>query len=162
MNFANFLRAPSSHAHDSEIRAEAVACLRESLALCEHTNNVRLKQKVLMNLINMASVQGGNQFVPPAEAEELRSRPNHLSVKTGREPDTRCVICQDLLVKDAAGDGGLGEAGSNTGLSAVRVLRCGHQFHPGCLEPRDLVPNDINAIKPGVPYLQEVIYSLVC
>ena len=68
-----------------------------------------------------------------AEAEALRSRLNHLSVQTGRDPDASCVICQDLLVKDAAGDGGMGEAESNTGLSAVRVLHCGHQFHVGCL-----------------------------
>ena len=110
-----------------------VACLREALALCEHTNNVSVKQDVLRNLINMSSGLVGYQAVSSAEADALRSRLNHLSVQTGRDPDTSCVICQDLLVKDAAGDSGPGEAGSDTGETAVRVLRCGHQFHQGCL-----------------------------
>jgi len=39
---------------DSDGTAEAEACLREALALCEDTDNVLLKQMALRDLANMS------------------------------------------------------------------------------------------------------------
>jgi len=116
--------------------AEAEACLREALALCEDADAVMLKQDILTGLVNMSGRP--DQPVGPAEATALRSRLNALYAQAGRNHDTSCTICLETLEqsdggadKDAADDGGRGADGYTN--SAVFVLGCGHQFHRGCL-----------------------------
>ena len=116
--------------------AEAEACLREALALCEDTDDVSLKQTVLRDLINMSGLP--DQPVKMAEAAALRSRLNALYAQAGRNHDTSCTICLETLEqsdggaeKDAADHGDRGADGYTN--SAVYVLNCGYQFHRGCL-----------------------------
>jgi len=120
----------------SDEMAEAAACMREALELSEETDDVGLKQMVLINLANMS----GRPDLPvrPAEAVVLRSRLNALYAQTGRSTDTSCTICLELL-EMPSGDAEYGAA-DDSGRdadgyinSAVRVLECGHQFHRGCL-----------------------------
>ena len=125
----------SGEAPGSDRTAEAEACLREALAICENTDAVLLKQGVLRHLANMSGRP--DQPVRPAEAAAFRSRLNALYVQAGRDPDTSCTICLELLEQpagdadqDAIGDGGGGANGYIN--SAVSVLHCGHQFHRGC------------------------------
>jgi len=120
----------------SDGTAEAEACLREALALCEDMDNVSLKQTVLRRLANMSGRP--DQPVRPAEAEALRSRLNALYAQAGRNHDTSCTICLETLEqpdggveKDAADDGGRGADGYTK--LVVFVLYCGHQFRRGCL-----------------------------
>jgi len=120
----------------SDGTAEAEACLREALALCEDTDNMLLKQTVLRDLANMSGLP--DQPVGPAEAAAFRSRLNALYAQAGRNHDTSCTICLEPLeqpvggeVQDATGDGGRWANGYTN--SAVCVLDCGHQFHRGCL-----------------------------
>jgi len=120
----------------SDGTAEAGACLREALALCEDTDDVLLKQSVLRHLANMSGRP--DQPVRPAEAAKLRSRLNALYAQAGRNHDTSCTICLETLEqsdggaeKDATDDGDCGADGYTN--SAVFVLHCGHQFHRGCL-----------------------------
>ena len=120
----------------SDRTAEAEACLREALALCEDTECVALKQRVLRHFANMSGRP--DQPVRPAEAAALRSRLNALYAQAGRNHATSCTICLETLEqpdggveKDAANDGGRGADGYTN--SAVFVLYCGHQFHRGCL-----------------------------
>jgi len=120
----------------SDGTAEAEACLREALALCEDTDNVLLKERVLCHLANMSGRR--DQPMGPAEAAALRSRLNALYAQAGRNHDISCTICLETLEqsdggaeKDAAYHGGRGADGYTS--SAVFVLRCGHQFHRGCL-----------------------------
>jgi len=120
----------------SDGTAEAEACLREALALCEDTDAVLLKQRVLRHIANMSGRP--DQPVRPAEAAALRSRLNALYAQTGRNHDTSCTICLETLEqsdggaeKDAADHGDRGADGFTN--SAVLVLKCGHQFHRGCL-----------------------------
>jgi len=120
----------------SDGTTEAEACLREALALCADTNAVLLKQNVLRHLANMSGQP--DQPVRPAEAAALRLRLNALYAQAGRNHDTSCTICLETLEqsdggaeKDAADDGDRGADGFTN--SAVFVLRCGHQFHRGCL-----------------------------
>jgi len=120
----------------SDGAAEAEACLREALALCEDLDAVLLKQWVLRHLANMSGRP--DQPVRPAEAAALRSRLNALYAQAGRNHDTSCTICLETLEEsncgaetDAADDGDRGADGFTN--SAVFVLVCGHQFHRGCL-----------------------------
>jgi len=76
----------------SDGTAEAEACLREALALCEDTDNVALKQRVLSHLANMSGRP--NQPVKPAEAAALRSRLNALYAQAGRNHDTTTPAAQ--------------------------------------------------------------------
>jgi len=116
--------------------AEAAACLREALKLSEETDDMSLKQHVLLVLANMSGRP--DQPVGPAEAAAFRSRLNALYAKAGRNHDTSCTICLEALEQpdggaeqNATGDGDLGADGYTK--LAVRVLPCGHQFHRGCL-----------------------------
>jgi len=120
----------------SDGTAEAEACLREALALCEDTDDVLLNQDVLRRLANMSGRP--DDPVRPAEAAALRSRLNALYAQAGRNHDTSCTICLEPLEqpdggaeKVAADNGDRGADGYTT--SAVLVLECGHQFHRGCL-----------------------------
>jgi len=120
----------------SDGTAEAEAGLREALALCEDSDNVLLKQRVLCHLANMSGRP--DEPVGLAEAAALRSRLNALYAQAGRNHVTSCTICLETLEqsdggaeKDAAGDGDRGADGYTN--SAVFVLDCGHQFHRGCL-----------------------------
>jgi len=112
--------------------AEGEALLREALKLSEETNDVMLKQGVLTNLLNLSGQPGH----VPAEAEALRLQLNALSTSTGRIPDTSCSICLEPLEQVDGGaeqdpvDGLGAETCTN---SSLRVFRCGHQFHHGCL-----------------------------
>jgi len=126
----------SGDAPGSDGMAEAEACLREALKLCEDTDNVLLKQTVLRRLANMS----GRPDLPvgPAEASAFRSRLNALYAQAGRSHDTSCTICLEPLQQpcggadqDVAEDGGRDADGYTN--SAVLVLKCGHQFHRGCL-----------------------------
>jgi len=118
--------------HGPDGMAEADVCLREALKLGEETDDVHLKQSALRSLINMCGQPG--QFVWPAEAAVLRSKLETQDAHTGRSTETSCTICLELFAlpggvieQDAAVDG------NGCTSSAVRVLRCGHQFHLGCL-----------------------------
>jgi len=121
---------------ESDGMAEAATCMREALELGEETDDVALKQVVLINLTNMSGRP--DKPVGPAEAAALRSRLNALYAQAGRNPDTSCTICLEPLEQpgggaeqDATDDGGLTADGYTN--SAVRVLQCAHQFHRGCL-----------------------------
>ena len=121
---------------DRDSVAEAAACLREALELSEETDDVALKQMVLINLANMSGRP--DRPMGPAEAAALRSRLNALYAQAGRNPDTSCTICLEPLEQtdggaeqDSTDDGGL-TAGGYTN-SGVIVLECAHQFHRGCL-----------------------------
>ena len=121
---------------ESDEMAEAATCMREALELGEETDYVLLKQTVLRNLSNMSGRP--DKPVGPAEAAALRSRLNALYAQAGRNSDISCTICLDPLEQpgggeeqDATDDGGLTADGYTN--SAVRVLECAHQFHPGCL-----------------------------
>jgi len=116
--------------------AEAEACLREALALCEDADAARLKQMVLRHLANMSGRP--DDPVKPAEAAAFRSRLNSLYAQAGRNHDTSCTICLETLEqsdsgaeKNAADYGDRGADGYTN--SSVYVLDCGHQFHRGCL-----------------------------
>jgi len=117
----------------SDGTAEAEACLREALALCEDADAVLLKQMVLRDLANMSGRP--DQPVGPAEAAALRSRLNALYAQAGRNHDSSCTICLETLEQSDSGakndDGGRGADGYTN--AAVLVLNCGHQFHRGCL-----------------------------
>ena len=116
--------------------AEAEACLREALKLVDATDDVKLQQTVLTNLVNMAGVR--HNQLKPAEAEALRSRLNALYAQTGRSSDTTCTICLEPLEHLEQPGGGADKVATGhfddrfTELS-VHVLECGHQFHPHCL-----------------------------
>jgi len=114
---------------------EAEACFREALELSKESNDVSLMQTVLANLANM-SYQSG-QTVGPTEAATLRARLNTLYAQTGREPDTTCTICLELLesIEQPGGgaDGAVGDGFRGSDDSTVQVLKCGHQFHYGCI-----------------------------
>ena len=110
--------------------AEAESCLREALELSEETDDVGLKQNVLTNLANMPCLP--TQPVGPAEAAALRGRLNTLYTQAGGNPDTSCTICLEPLEQSCAEKGAAGDDGHVTD-PAVRVLRCGHQFHRACL-----------------------------
>ena len=69
--------------------SETEAWLRESLLLCETTQDVLLQQSVLTNLANLSGRPGVS--VDPAEAASLRARLNALTVQTGRSPETDWV-----------------------------------------------------------------------
>jgi len=106
--------------------AEAEACLREALALCEDRDDVSLKQRVLRRLANMSGRP--DQPVRPAEAAALRSRLNALYAHAGRNQDTSCTICLETLEQpdgdarqDATGDGGRDADGFTN--SAVLALK---------------------------------------
>ena len=121
---------------ESDGMAEAETCLREALELGEETDDVELKQSVLINLSNMSGRP--DQPVGLAEAAALRSWLNALYAQAGRNPDTSCTICLEPLEQpgggaeqDSTDDGGLTADGYTN--SAVRVLQCAHQFHRGCL-----------------------------
>jgi len=113
--------------------AEGERRLREALELSEETDDVALKQHVLLTLCNMSGRI--DQSVGPAEAAAFRSRLNALDAQAGRNPDTSCTICLEPLdggaEEDAADDGGRGADGYKN--SDVYVLECGLQFHRGCL-----------------------------
>jgi len=116
--------------------AEAEACLREALALCEDTDDVALKQDILRHLANMSGRP--DQPVRPAEAAAFRSRLNTLYAQAGRNHETSCTICLEPLeqsggdeYQDATSDGGVIPEGYTN--SAMCVLDCDHQFHRGCL-----------------------------
>jgi len=79
----------------SDGTAEAEAYLREALALCEDTDFVRLKQRVLCHLANMSGRP--DQPVGPEEAAALRSQLNALYSQAGRNHDTSCTICLETL-----------------------------------------------------------------
>ena len=120
----------------SDGAAEAEACLREALALCEEIDLAGLKQNVLLTLCNMS----GRPDLPvgPAEAAALRSRLNALYAQAGRSTDTSCTICLEPLEMPGgdAENGAADDSGRDADgyiNSAVRVLGCGHQFHRGCL-----------------------------
>jgi len=119
----------------SDGMVETAACMREALELGEETDDVGLKQNILINLSNMSGRP--DKPVGPAEAAALRSRLNALYVQAGRNPDTSCTICLEPLEQpgggaeqDATDDGGRTADGYMN--SAVRVLQCAHQFHRGC------------------------------
>ena len=113
----------------SDEMVEAEACLREVLALSEEMDDMVLKQTVLRQLSNMCGRL--EQSVGPAEAAALRSRLNALYAQTGRSPDTSCVICLEPL--EQPGGGAEQDAVGGDTDSFVRVLKCAHQFHRGCL-----------------------------
>jgi len=113
------------HSYGSDGMA-AVACLHEALELSEATADAQTTQAVLSNLVNVSGERGQT-----VEAEALRSRLNQLYAQTGRNPETSCTIClEDLAPLAQPGD----EEVDRTSDSSVRVLRCAHQFHHGCLE----------------------------
>jgi len=133
---ASFLCELGMRNAGSDGTADAEACLREALALCEDADAVRLKQHVLRHLANMSGRP--DQPVGRAEAAALRSRLNALYAQAGRNHDTSCTICLETLEqsdggaeKDTTDDGERGADGYTN--SAVFVLECGHQFHRGCL-----------------------------
>jgi len=145
-SLANFLRnlggvldnsgvGGSGNAPGSDGMAEAEACLREALELSEETDDVGLKQDVLLTLANMSGRP--DQPVGPAEAAAFRSRLNALYAQAGRNHDTSCTICLEPLEQpvDGAEQGGVGDGVTPDGYtnSAVYVLLCAHQFHRGCL-----------------------------
>jgi len=108
--------------------AEAEACMREALKLGEEMDDVHLHQSALRTLINMSGQPG--QSVGLAEAAELRSRLTTQDAKAGRSIETSSTICLEPLEPP----GGFAEQDAEGGTpSAVRVLRCGHQYHLGCL-----------------------------
>jgi len=117
----------------SDGTAEAETCLREALALGENLGVVQLKVKTLRHLINLCGRAGA--AVGPAEVEALSSRLNQLLVQMGREPETSCSICLEPLAPpaDGAAEDAAGCGGSGPSASCMRVLRCNHQFHHGCL-----------------------------
>jgi len=126
----------SGNAPGSDGTADAEACLREALEICEDTDAVALKQLALRHLANMSGRP--DQPVGPAEAAAFRSRLNALYPQAGRNPETSCTICLEPLEQldggadqDAPGDSGCGASGYTN--SAVCVLKCGHRFHRGCL-----------------------------
>jgi len=134
----------SGNAPGSDGLAEAEACLRKALALCEDTDNVMLKQTVLRHLANMSGRP--DQPVGPAEAAALRSRLNALYAQTGRNHDTSCTICLETLEQP---DGGPGQDAADRVAdgytnSAVFVMKCGHQFHRGCLSTWWRTQSEIN------------------
>jgi len=116
--------------------AEAEAYLREALELSEETDDVNLKQAVLINLANMSCQP--DRPVGPTEAAALRSRLNTLYAQNGRSPDTSCTICLEPLESleqpgGGADEGAVGDGGRGGDDSSVQVLGCGHQFHHGCI-----------------------------
>jgi len=125
----------SGDAPGSDGMAEAEVYLREALEISEETDNVFLKQHVLLNFANMSGRP--DQPVGPAEAAAFRSRLNALYARAGRNHDTSCTICLEPLEQpdDGAGQGGVGDGVTPDGYtnSAVYVLPCAHQFHRGCL-----------------------------
>ena len=80
---------------ESDGMAEAETCMREALELGEETDDVELKQSVLINLSNMSGRP--DKPVGPAEAAALRSRLNALYAQAGRNPATSCTICLEPL-----------------------------------------------------------------
>jgi len=121
---------------ESDGMAEAETCLGEALELGEETDDVELKQSILINLSNMSGRP--DKPVGPAEAAVLRSRLNALYAQAGRNSDISCTICLDPLEQpgggaeqDATNDGGLTADGYTN--SAALVLKCAHQFNRGCL-----------------------------
>jgi len=116
--------------------AEAGACLREALELCEESDDVMDKQRILRHLANLSGRP--DQPVGLAEAAALRSRLNALYAQAGRSTDTSCTICLEPLempagdVENGAADDNGRDADGYTNCS-VLVLICGHQFHRGCL-----------------------------
>jgi len=105
--------------------AEAEACLREALELCEESTAVSLKQAVLVNLVNAATVT--------AEAEAFRSRLNTLYTEAGRSLDTNCTICLEPLGQSGGGARRDADGDRRCAGSPVLVFKCGHQFHRGCV-----------------------------
>ena len=129
----NLARMGAMRNAGSNETAEAEACLREALALCEDTDAVLLTQHILRDLANMSGRP--DDPVRPAEAAGLRSRLNALYAQAGRNHDASCTICLETLEQSDGGaekdDGGRGADGYTN--SAVFVLECGHQFHRSCL-----------------------------
>jgi hypothetical protein len=98
--------------------------MREALQLGDATHDVGLQKGVLANLINWSG-----ETPEGADGERLRSRLNQIYRKAGRDPDTHCAVCLELLepIGDASApvDRPIG--------SRVNVLGCGHQFHQSCI-----------------------------
>jgi len=131
-NLGNML-IQGEHGSEPEIMAEVEACTREALELSESLEDVQLKINILRSLVNLCGQP--HATVGRAEAEALRSRLNRLYSQKGRTHDTSCTICLEPLEQPSAaageGDGGDGAVGDAD--SYVGVLKCGHQFHRGCL-----------------------------
>jgi len=126
-NLGNMLNCGMENALASDDEtAEAEACLREALELCEESTAVYLKQAVLENLVNAA-------FVGPADAEAFRSRLNTLYAEAGRSPDTNCTICLEPLGQSGGSARRDADGDRRCAGSRVLVLKCGHQLHRGCV-----------------------------
>jgi len=142
-NLGSCLNGPGMAGCDS---LEAETCLREALQLVEATNDVDLKQTVLRNMVNMSGRLA--QPVEPAELEALRARMNQLYAGTGRSTETTCTICLEPLQQtgDGAGKGAEQSGGGGASRDAfLSVLRCGHQFHWGCLSSWARMQSNPNA-----------------
>jgi len=146
---------------ESDEMAEAEACLREALELCEETDDVFAKQTALRFLSNMS----GRPDLPVgrAEAATLRLRLNALYAQAGRNQATSCTICLETLEhtdggaeKDAADDGGRGADGFTN--SAVFVMQCAHQFQPGAAS----VPGGDRMGRALFARSDSLHYALVC
>jgi len=123
LEFAFRLSKTVGAALSSDGMAEAEACLREALVLCEETDDARMQQLVLRSMANMSGADEPGWSVEPAEAQQLHSRLNQLYAQTGRSPNTSCTICLESLKPGC---------GAEPAVS-VRVLSCGHQYHNGCI-----------------------------
>ena len=69
----------------SDGMAQAEACLRQALELSSATNQIAMKQRYLIRLINMGGIPGSR--VTPAEAASFLSRLNAIYAQTGRNPE---------------------------------------------------------------------------
>jgi hypothetical protein len=109
-------------------RGEADACMREALQLGDSTHDVGVQKGVLTNLINRSGERPEG-----ADGETLRSRLNQIYLKAGRDPDTHCAVCLELLQPtiDAAGASAPADRLAD---ARVMVLGCGHQFHQFCIQ----------------------------
>jgi len=69
--------------------------------------------------------------VGPAEAEGFRGRLYQVLVHLGRSVEVDCSICLEPLAPPVGHGAAGGDGQSSAGM---RVLRCNHQFHAGCVQ----------------------------